>query len=95
MSPAEVIGEVVREHGGRRPSLAAALVLEHLEASGFVVVDVNSPASDDLDSALLAFLRHTRPPSGAFGQSMEATMAYDAIHRLRAAAAKHLRERRP
>ena len=90
MTPAEVIGEVIREHGAGRPHVAADLVLAHLEASGFVVVDVNAPASDDLDAALRYFLAHTRPPSGAFGQSVEATMAYDASRRLRAAAAKHL-----
>lgn len=45
-----------------------------------------------LTSALRAWLEHVGPPSGAFGQSMTATMAYTAIRDLRAAAAKYLSE---
>jgi hypothetical protein len=69
----------------------AAITLDGLASDGFVLVDVRpSCCADDLDNALRNYLAHTRPPSGAFGQSMEATMAYDAVRRLRAAAAKHL-----
>jgi hypothetical protein len=86
MSPAEALAR----HLGGGSSFMAELALDGLAADGFVVVDVNVAGADDLDGALRDFLLCTRPPSGAFGQSMEATMAYEAIRRLRAAAVRHL-----
>lgn len=91
-TPADVIARALLGFGADRPSLAALLVLAELEAQGFVVVDTNVEGAMGLDDALRGFLLHTEAPSGVFGQSMRATMSYDAVRRLRVAAAKRLRE---
>ena len=70
----------------------AAMLIEALRQSGFDLVDTRGQVNDtDLDSALRAWLYYCTPPSGAFGQSMTATMAYEANRKLRAVAARHLR----
>lgn len=62
----------------------AAIVLTDLVPAG---------EQDDLETALRNWLYYVGPPRGAFGQSMENTMAYHATMRLRGAAARHLNER--
>ena len=84
--PDALVAEVVTQ------GVPADLVLEHLRSYGFVVVDAVGTGEDTpLDQALRQFLLNTRPPSGAFGQSMENTLAVHAVVELRAAAARHLK----
>lgn len=85
-------------HMGTRRQYTGAGLCQIIEAAlqmhGLAVVDVRVRQEDDpLTAALRRFLEHTRPPSGAFGQSMSATMEYEAIRGLRAAAARHLLEK--
>lgn len=86
-TPEEIIADAVAD------GVPADLILEHLRIYGYVVVDAVGTADDtELDFALRQFLLNTRPPSGAFGQSVENTMAFHAVIELRAAAARHLKQ---
>lgn len=85
-TPDEIVTEAVANE------VPPDLVLEHLRSYGYAVVDAVGTGNDTpLDQALRQFLLNTRPPSGAFGQSMENTMAVHAVTELRAAAARHLK----
>lgn len=75
------------------PNADTASVLEVAAEEEMVsLVDHRAVVITRLDEALHRWLQHTRAPSGAHGQSMEATMAYDATRNLRAVAAHHLKE---
>lgn len=74
------------------PTSSIALIVEMaLDYAQVTLVDRIGPGQEaDLDAALRQWLSHTRAPSGAFGQSMENTMAYESTRRLRSVAASHI-----
>lgn len=75
----------------RRSGLAPGDAMRHaIESAEVEVVDLLDVEPVPLDVALRNWLMCTRAPSGAHGQSMEATMAVTSTRELRAAAARHL-----
>jgi len=89
-------GEALEDALARLQPIRGDAIIDFLCAvHGYEVVDVlGFDGATDLDSALLEWLTCVRPPSGAFGQTMDATMSYEATRRLRATAAKHLKAKK-
>jgi hypothetical protein len=90
--PLERVVEGIEAMRAAYPTMSLSQQVEAaLEYAAVVLVDSIGPGQEpDLDAALRQWLTHTRAPSGAFGQSMENTMAYDTTRRLRSVAAAHI-----
>jgi hypothetical protein len=89
------LAEVIEAMQKAYPDMALVDIVEmSLDYAAATLVDgIGTADQDELDKALREWLSNTRPPSGAFGQSMEATMAYHATRNLWSVAARHLAQK--